>query len=114
MVPLIQFVAALLIMMFVLRLTTAALGVLFGTRTAVVTSFLILGGLTALAMAVRILPIRVGLTFVIAPLMLWTLINFARAKMRRCPFCRRYIAADSITCPKCRHDLDTGATLHTD
>ena len=83
-------------------------------RTAAITTFVVVAGITLLAAATRIVPARPAILYFGVPLILWLLIDLSRSKKRDCPHCGRRIPNTAMTCPRCGRDLDTGATVIDD
>lgn len=96
-------------------LATRASNWLFGRltsdRTAAWLSFGLWAGLAVLAMAGKVAPVRLGLLVGVTPLVIWLVIDLARAGKRECPRCGRRIKRGLLSCPKCGRDLDTEARV---
>ncbi len=111
---LLGFAVGLLLTFFLTRVTNWLFGRGLSERGAAIGSFVLFGGIALFAMAARMVPVRPTLFFGLVPLIVWLLIDVARARKRDCPNCGRRIPKTAMSCPKCGRDLDTMATVEED
>ena len=105
------FIGALLVTYLLTRTTNGWFKRVMSEKHAALLTFAIWGGIALFALAGRFVPAKMGITYAIVPLMVWLLLDLARADKQICPRCGRRCRKELIACPRCGAGLGTGARV---